>query len=45
MDVYDTPEYWARMGTIIGGNFQNVFEDPVNYYPYGEDPNEGLERF
>lgn len=45
MDVYQDPEYWARMGTIIGSDFQNIFEDPVNYYPYGEDPNEDLERF
>lgn len=40
---YDDIEYWARMGTIIGSNFQNVFEDPVNYYPF--DPEKDLERY
>ena len=29
--------FWVRTGTIAGSIFQNVFEDPVNYYPF--DPN------
>ena len=45
MDVWETPEYWARMGYIIGSDVQSIFEDPVNYYQYGEDPNEDLSRF
>lgn len=45
MEVWETPEYWARMGYIIGSDFQNVFEDPVNYYPFDEDPEAALERF
>ena len=45
MEVWETPEYWARMGYIIGSDFQNVFEDPVNYYPFDEDPEAVLERF
>jgi hypothetical protein len=35
--VYETNEYWARMGTIVGSNFQGIFEDPVNYYPYAKE--------
>jgi putative heme iron utilization protein len=43
--VYDDADYWGRMGTIVGTNFQSIFEDPVNYYPYGyEDPNYYQER-
>ena len=45
MEVWETPEYWARMGYIIGSDFQNIFEDPVNYYPFDEDPDAALERF
>lgn len=26
--------YWKRMGFIFGKNFQNMFEDPKNYYPF-----------
>ena len=44
-DSYDDVEYWARMGTIIGSDFQNVFEDPVNYYPFSNDiADNNLER-
>lgn len=35
--VWLTREYWARMGFIFGANFQNLFEDPENYYYV--DPN------
>jgi len=48
MDIkesYEDVEYWARMGTIIGTDFQNIFEDPVNYYPFDyEHPEGNLER-
>lgn len=44
-EVYTEVAYWARMGTIIGTNFQSVFEDPINYYPYNyEYPDNGQER-
>ena len=26
--------FWKRMGFIFGRNFQNLFEDPKNYYPF-----------
>jgi len=32
--LWDSKEYWARMGLILGTNFQNIFEDPINYYPF-----------
>lgn len=45
-EVYDDVEYWARMGTIVGSNFQNIFEDPVNYYPFDyENPDGYAERY
>jgi hypothetical protein len=44
MVVYDDVEYWGRMGTIIGTNFQSIFEDPVNYYPYNSNGNNYEER-
>jgi hypothetical protein len=45
-DNYDSVEYWARMGTIIGSNFQSIFEDPINYYPYDyEYPDGDQERY
>ena len=31
--VWQNLDYWSRMGFIFGANFQNLFEDPVNYYP------------
>ena len=34
-------EYYARMGLIMGSNFQSIFEDPRNYYKRDpDDPNE-----
>lgn len=44
-DVYESTEFWARMGTIVGSNFQNIFEDPKNYYTFDElHPNGIIER-
>jgi hypothetical protein len=37
-DLWDSKEYWQRMGLIMGTNFQNVLEDPINYYPF--DPSD-----
>mmetsp|Transcript_21876 Transcript_21876/g.33925 ORF Transcript_21876/g.33925 Transcript_21876/m.33925 type:complete len:198 (+) Transcript_21876:1156-1749(+) len=33
-EQWDTRDFWARLGLILGTNFQNIFEDPVNYYPF-----------
>lgn len=35
-------EYYARMGLILGSNFQSIFEDPKNYYK--RDPNNPYEN-
>lgn len=35
--IWLTRDYWARMGFIFGANFQNLFEDPEEYYYV--DPN------
>ena len=40
MDIenqYQTREFWIRLGLILGTNFQNIFEDPINYYPFDSD--------
>jgi len=26
--------FWSRSGTICGALFQDIFEDPVDYYPF-----------
>ena len=30
--VWKKVDYWRKMGFISGSNFQNLFEDPVNFY-------------
>ena len=30
--VWKEVDYWKKMGFIAGSNFQNVLEDPKNYY-------------
>jgi hypothetical protein len=36
-ELWQTQEFWKRMGIIVGTNFQNLFEDPENFYEFSEE--------
>lgn len=39
---WNDPEFWSRVGYIVGANIQNIFERPDEWYPY--DPERNGER-
>ena len=33
---WSDPEFWARIGFILGANVQNIFERPDGWHDYNE---------